>query len=200
METKPTSPELQLESIPDEALEIFKDRWGLDKETCLRSGIRWCGSMGKGRAAFPIRSNWGMRTGWSLRSLCGELPKARIVLTTTDSAPISYYAKGSVGARNIAVAAAEKLLLVEDPVSAIKASEFITTAALLGTDLSDSKIATMQAIRPKEVIVALDEDAKEKGMAMARKLSGLISKVTWLPLKKDIKDMNREDIQRMLSE
>lgn len=87
------------------------------------------------------------------------------------------------------------LVLVEDQVSAIKLAPYVHALALLGTNLSDAKVAEINAITPayEHVYISLDNDATGEAIKMQLANRGRIKGLLVAALGKDIKDMTTEE-------
>ncbi len=90
----------------------------------------------------------------------------------------------------------DTLIIVEDAASACAASTVISAAAIRGTTLTDEHIKRITRDYDK-FIVALDKDASEKGLAMARQLSSYGS-ASVLLLERDLKYLNQTEIKGLL--
>ena len=72
----------------------------------------------------------------------------------------------------------------------------MTGVALLGTNLLDTHIQTLQ--RYERVYVALDKDATQKALEIVRKLQGIVP-TNMMILNQDIKDMDNATRERVLA-
>jgi len=188
------------EDIPTGVREVLKDKYELTNADINWEGFRWVPS-GRGRLAMPIKDRLCRCVGYTLRSLSGETPKALTYLSDSAAACMSFHFMGGnrlyVSQSNLATA----LVVVEDQLSAIKTARFakVDCCALLSTQLSNGKIDELVRFKPKRLIFALDEDAKEIGAKYVRQLQGIIDNVSFMPLKKDLKDTPSEEIARMFA-
>ena len=92
------------------------------------------------------------------------------------------------------------LFLVEDMPSAIRLSEYVPTAALLGTYIDREEAARHAKMGIRRLYIALDEDATNKAYHYAEKLSTLFYTVTVIKLDKDIKNCSNTEIEGILNE
>ncbi len=83
----------------------------------------------------------------------------------------------------------ERILIVEDYVSALKAGRHINTLALLGSHVSDELVEHLVHIGVKEVLLALDADAFKKALVFKNRFSLAFGNFSVVGLSKDIKDM-----------
>lgn len=179
---------------PIRALEIweyarFIAKYDIPRETIKRKGcFRW--AQRDECYVFPIFAPTGFERGFVLRHYDGRKAKASTRLHTAGPS-LSWYVRGEERTpRN-----ADRLVLVEDQISALKLSKYHTTVALLGTSLSPEGVLEISSMKPGRVIIALDEDASNSAYNL-RKLYGLLwPKCEVVKLKKDIKDMNYSEIE-----
>ena len=137
---------------------------------------------------FPVFSPQGFERGIVLRRYDGKQPKASTRMHT-EGPLISWHGDNPRDA--------ERVVLVEDQVSAVKLSRWLPTVALLGTALSPEGALEIASMKVKHVSIALDEDAT----ATARKLQHWYA-LMWpacdvVKLKKDVKDMSEREIQEV---
>jgi hypothetical protein len=98
------------------------------------------------------------------------------------------------------------LVLVEDQLSAIKAAHAgFNSCALLGMPVAAigsysgaDRIREIASLRPKEVVVAMDEDATDKAFQFARNWGMAFNKCRVALLDSDIKDTPLADIREVL--
>jgi hypothetical protein len=144
------------------------------------------------RIAIPIRDYFGSRIGWVLRwfpQVGIRLRGAKAYNRMDDelSTLMSWY--GDRGRTRV--------MVVEDIPSAYVASEYMDSVCILGTALSIDKLRYMLKVGVKEVVIALDEDATAKAFSTAQRVSILFDKLTVQPLMKDIKDMNKKELDKL---
>lgn len=92
---------------------------------------------------------------------------------------------------------AETMVVVEDPLSAIKVSQLHPTLALLGTNLKEDTAAFLHQNGVRKLIWMLDADATDKSLKFSRKYALMFdSKI--VPMKKDPKDTPIEELKCLL--
>lgn len=93
------------------------------------------------------------------------------------------------------------LCVVEDIPSAAKISESgqVVGVALLGTNINAEKLDDISAARPVKVMLCLDADATGRAVVASIAYRHLVS-MTVMPITKDIKDMNEDEISSIVSE
>lgn len=116
------------------------------------------------------------------RSLKGELPKW--YRYTDSDKPILYKTDEGFSDKN-------PIVLVEDSISAARIAPYVNSMALLGTDFRASYLQYLEDYQ--EVYVALDKDATNKAIDIARWLSYIRpTKVTMIH--KDLKDYSYDEL------
>lgn len=191
----------KLEPLPDKVVEYIQEKWQMDSLSILKQGIQWSPEWdnGGGRIAMPINSRLGARIGFVFRTMLpGVKPKTINYLSSAYEVCMSWYPWTVTGNRSC-FKLDFPVVIVEDSISAMRASNVCNAIALLGTNMSDVKLAEIQRAKPKEVIIALDADAQDRAVAMVRKLQGLFESVTLRTLKKDLKDSSDMEIRNVLN-
>lgn len=92
------------------------------------------------------------------------------------------------------------LILVEDQVSAIKLSPHCHAAALLGVMINDAKAEEIKAGGYDNVIISLDNDATHEAIKLQLKWRRKIKGLQVFGLGKDIKNMNKEEFDKYVSQ
>lgn len=141
-----------------------------------------------GRIAMSVRSPKFLHRGWVLRDISGRARTKALTYIDEGQEGLSWY-KTTPNAPT---------LIVEDIPSALRASSYMNTCALLGTGIGLNRAIEI-AENSSSVIMALDNDAIDLSFRWAKKYSLLWGDVSVLPLKKDIKDMKENDIEILLS-
>ena len=91
------------------------------------------------------------------------------------------------------------VVLVEDQISALKASRWCNAVSLMGTNLSDSKVLELRKCQAPHFILALDEDAKVKAAQLKTRFEEMLPgglKIVFI--KKDLKDSTDDEIKEYL--
>lgn len=189
------------ENLPAAAVAILKSKYELTAADLTWEGLRWT-AMGKGRVAFPIKDRLCRTVGYTLRSFSGETPKTLTYLNDSGAVCMSFHAMGGNRFYTTQSKSSKGLVVLEDQLSAIKTTRYapVDCCALLSTQLSTSKIDQLVQYKPRRVIFALDEDAKEIGAKYVRQLQGIIDNVSFMPLKKDLKDTPSQEITAMFKD
>jgi hypothetical protein len=164
--------------VPEQAKQLLGRQYGITETHLARYSVGW--DEGTDRLCLPVSDFQGERTGVVLRSLSGQQPKS---LTHTEQGAISWFTNHT----------APGVIIVEDQFSAIRASDFLTSVALLGTNLNDERVAEIKASGLRPVYLALDADAWTVAVRYAIKYRSELG-IRLLRLEKDIKDMSNEEL------
>jgi hypothetical protein len=142
---------------------------------------------GHGRLVMPLLNTGGEAYGYVARKLDTQYgPKA---LTMCGANEGSWYpCEGS-----------DELIIVEDQLSALRASEFMNAVALLGVNVTDAMIKEIKKTGYSAVFLALDADAFPTAIKLAHKLRNFF-KVKVIKLDCDIKDMTDQAIADVMFE
>jgi len=167
----------------------FWDRFGLTGLDAF--GVRYAPD--KGAFAYEIRDARGYGRGQVLRYYDGSEPKT-ITYPDAPDRPLQAWYVRRMPLRG------QRLLLVEDQVSAMKAASYVNSVALLGTNLSTAGALEIAETQPSEVIIALDYDATSQAFNIANAFDLLFRSVRVLPLERDIKDTPNTELRELLSE
>lgn len=171
--------------LPPKVSEAIFERWGIADPPHWY----WTTDYG-GRVAMSIRSPHDTHRGWVLRTLSQGVSTKALTYVNENEEGISWYkTHPHVGT-----------VVVEDIPSAVRASLYANSVALLGTGISDRRAMEIQSHAPLPIIMALDQDAIDLSFKWARKYSLLWGDVKVLPLARDIKDMQEQELKELLNE
>jgi hypothetical protein len=157
--------------------DVLWKRWRVS--TSLAATLR---TYDRGRVLFPIRDLLGIERGCVLRDVTG---RARLKALTRKPAT---YSLGSWHRRF----ADSSVWIVEDAVSALRASQYVNVVALLGTHVPPALMKELR--RWKRVNVALDADAFARSCAVADSLA-VWTDARPVPITKDFKDMECKQLE-----
>jgi len=158
-------------------------KYHLTAEHMAKGELRWTSdysSAGGGRLVLPVRDRNGEAYGFNVRSLDGQKPKSLL------------FAENLRGSWYPAKTKVNKLLLVEDQLSAIRASDRINTVALLGSYLHPALVDTISKQAYDTVYLALDKDAYKTSIKIALEHPAL--KLQLPMLVRDLKDMGPHEL------
>ena len=91
------------------------------------------------------------------------------------------------------------LIIVEDQLSAIRASDYYDSVALLGTNLNDERVAEINEQGYNRVYLALDKDAFSLAVNYVRDLRSKLP-LLLLRLDKDIKNHSEQELDELMKE
>ncbi len=93
----------------------------------------------------------------------------------------------------------ERVVIVEDQISGIAVMQAgLTCVALLGTHLDQDKVREIASVKPQEVIIALDADATNEALKLARKWGLAFKRTRVAILARDLKEECTDDIPEIL--
>jgi len=196
-------------SAREEGLVVLP-RKGFDYETCRLEGAKlshlvdayglteaeihwaeWCYSPKIDRLVMPVLSTVGSNRGIVTKAFdSGEVPKS-LNYKEMDDNWMAWYLRPEVAIQN-EEGKYSTVILVEDMVSALKASRFYPTAALLGTFINPSMLLEILG-QSDNVVICLDKDATQKAYDYAEQFA-CYGNFRTVPLSKDVKDMNKEEL------
>lgn len=170
-------------SLPEQVAKRIHEMWGVDSPDTW-----WWTTDYGGRVAMSMRSPKYTHRGWVLRSI-----------TKTDGAKaLTFVDEGQEGISWYRTSPHTGTIIVEDIPSAIRASKYMNAVALCGTGIGLERAQEIAEFAPRPVVMALDQDATNLSFKWARKYSLLWGTVVVQPLKKDLKDMEDEDLWTLL--
>jgi hypothetical protein len=176
---------------PIRGLDTAEREWMKRRYGCE---LRSVGSTEDGRYVLPIWDDTGAERGVVVRvphpgsPLRGDrdyrgLPKTMTYRSAEGPVQAWYVCTAAGADRDVAV-------LVEDQISAMKVRLYagVTSVALLGTELTQDKVAELQR-NVKRIVIALDSDATSKAFEHARRWGKAFESCKVLILEGDIKDV-----------
>jgi hypothetical protein len=90
------------------------------------------------------------------------------------------------------------IVVVEDQISALRASEFCTSVALLGVNASEEKMEEIfRQARGRSIWLAFDKDATGEAFKYLKRYRAYCPNLNVLMLPKDIKNMTTKEIKRL---
>lgn len=171
--------------LPPKVRDRIETLWGITNPLHWY----WTTDFG-GRVAMSVRSPSDTHRGWILRALSGTQRTKVLNFINPDEEGLSWYKT-----KPYAVT-----VIVEDIPSALRASTYVNSVALLGTGVGSDRALEIAQHSTTSLVVALDQDATDTAFRIARKWSLLWGDVSVLPLTKDIKNMNEEELKDLLNE
>lgn len=169
--------------VADETRSYLLSRYGVTSTHLSRYGIGW--DTESNRLCVPVRGYDGTERGVVLRALDKRQPKSQ---SHTEQGAISWFTNHT----------APGVIIVEDQFSAIRASDYLTSVALLGTHLNDERVAEIRASKLSPVYIALDADAYSTVLRHAIKYRNELRPQV-RRLHKDIKDMSDTELKEFMN-
>lgn len=172
------------ESLGEGIKQSLKDSYGLTDVHISRFGIGWARDVE--RLVLPVYNYRGEVLGSTLRDLSR---KSRTKSKShTDEGAISWYVNHTTPG----------VIIVEDQLSAIRASDYLTSVALLGTHLNDERVAEIRATGLSPIYLALDADAWAQSVKYAIQFRSTL-KPKLIQLTKDIKNQTDEELRALFN-
>ncbi len=169
--------------VPDDVAARIHEMWHMD----VPENWWWTTDYG-GRVAMSIRSPRFTHRGWVLRSI-----------TPTEGAKaLTYTHEGEQGISWYKTSPHRGTIIVEDIPSAVRASTYVNSVALLGTGIGMDRAIEIADHAPRPLYLAFDQDATAVAHRWARRYALLWGDVSVLPLEEDIKDMKEQDIGELI--
>lgn len=162
--------------------------------TSAKGKLQWTTEFspaGHGRVFMPVLDEDGVEYGYTVRKFDDQVgPKT---LNFVQNSKGSWY----TGPRGTKL---NHLLVVEDQLSALRASHYLNTVALLGTNVTDGTLSVLKERKYDYVYLALDADAFPVSIRLARRLRDAGINVRVLKLEKDVKNMDEPELIEWLDE
>lgn len=118
-------------------------------------------SLSAQRLTLPIFNASGAEAGVTFRNITGKsAAKSLIAMTDMNFLCMSFY-QGTMNA--------DTIIIVEDQASAIRASSYCSSVALLGVSMDGLRAAAIAKTSPKSVIFCLDKDAFGQNIKLSQK-------------------------------
>lgn len=171
------------DSIPAEVTEELAERYSITASHISKWSLGWDSE--SSRLVLPVLSSTGEARGSALRSFSGALPKVK---THTEQGAMAWFTNVRTGG----------VIIVEDQLSAIRASDYITSVALLGTHLNEERVQEIKASKLSPVYLALDNDAISTAVKHVVKYRSVLP-MKLLRLERDIKDLSYEEADRLFA-
>lgn len=169
-------------SLPPEISERLRIAYGITERHSSRAGLGWVDD----RLSIPLRDVQGNVVGVNLRSLDGAQPKSKL---HSESGAMSWFINHN----------SPDVIIVEDQLSAIRASDYLTSVALLGTNINEERISEIKRVARGSVYLALDADAWSRAVKYAVQFRSRLP-LRLLRLAKDIKNMNEVELKEWVNE
>lgn len=172
----------EADKLPPELVAHLVDRYSFSRKQLAHFG--WDDDVK--RVALPVLNVEGELLGCVLRSENGAQPKA---LAYVEEDAVAIFRNHS----------STDLIIVEDIYSAVRASEYMNAAAILGTHLNDGRIDALKAMKCKRNYLALDADAFNKTIKFVTAFRNSFSMIP-VRLTKDLKNHTPDELKEFFNE
>lgn len=169
--------------VPDEVAGRIRSMWHMD----VPENWWWTTDYG-GRVAMSIRSPRFAHRGWVLRS----------IVATEGAKALTYTNEGEQGISWYKTSPHRGTVIVEDIPSAVRASRYVNSVALLGTGIGMDRAIEIAEHAPRPLWIAFDQDATPLAFRWARRYALLWGDVRVLPLEHDLKDLTEMELEDKL--
>lgn len=144
----------------------------------------WTPEMG-GRVAMSVRSPKYTHRGWILRDISGRARCKALTYLDEREVGLSWYRNFDTG----------PTVLVEDIPSAVRASCYVNSVALLGTGIGTDRALEIAEFATRPVSIALDQDATALSFVYEQRFGHMWDNPQVLPLPKDLKNMTEDELK-----
>ena len=166
------------------------ERWSMQDRHLRKGSVEY--SPSAKRLILPIFNPAGEEVGATLRAMhTKQTPKSMIVMEKADAFCMSFY-KSAAPNPNV-------WIVVEDQASAIRASMYCSSVALLGVYMDAIRAREISKLKPDKVLWCLDKDAFNKTIEMAKKYGHMIKNSSAVCPPKDLKDMTEQELKSFLT-
>jgi hypothetical protein len=179
------------ELLPEPIADWLKTKYYLTDEEVANNGLQYAPETN--RLVFPIRNGGGFDLGTQAKRLPVIIPHTSVYPGNKSS---NYFiAPGPYLYFPSKVLDTSTLVLVEDPLSAIRCARLGNAGAILGSQLSDRLVAEIRRWwRGTRVIMALDPDAYAKSLEHKQKYKLWFGTFEVRCLSNDPKDLPHEQL------
>lgn len=173
------------EHLPDYVKETLAHQYSLTESHLARAGTGWSAS--QSRVVVPVFGRDKSEQGCILRAVGDATPKS---ISFVDEGAMAWYASKE---------GPDVLVIVEDQFSAIRASDYVDSVALLGTNLNEARVAEIAEQGYNRVYLALDKDAFSLAVNYIVQWRSKLP-LLLLRLDKDIKNHTPEELDELMKE
>jgi hypothetical protein len=181
----------KLQGLTPEIFEQGLQSSGVVLSRFASQGVRYCPELQ--RLYFPIFNERGVQIAELFRAINNRIKPKNLKVRLVENVPLIYFP--------LHQKVEKVLVLTEDQISAIKASEIVPTAALLGTNLNEDGLRLFHKLGLEEIILMLDGDKAGyiATVELADKLKPFFT-VRQIFLKKgfDPKDLSYDELRRLI--
>lgn len=164
--------------VPETFREYLREKYCITSQHISKYHIGW--DEETNRLVLPVQDAQGNLLGVNLRSLSGQQPKSKLHV---ESGALSWHVHRTTPG----------VIIVEDQFSAIRASDYLSSVALLGTHLNEDNAYEIKKHARGPVYLALDADAWDKAVKYVVQFRSILP-LRLLKIPKDLKDMTDEEL------
>lgn len=157
--------------------------------------IHWAGWLyapGRGALVMPVYSPHWARRGVVTKFFDPTTIPKTITYKEVDDVWMGWYIRDGVAAPD-SKGKYSQVIVVEDAISCLKASRYAPAVALYGTHLNMEMLKEILSVAGDEIVLCLDKDATQKAYNYSRQFA-VYGNFRTIPLSKDLKDMNTEEL------
>jgi hypothetical protein len=174
--------------------DFLAAKYGLSKVDLEINQVAWSESCQ--RIVYPLFDEFSKPSGYVTRwypdfSPATQEPKANTYWHNPDAARV-HFPKPAYPARPDD----NRLIIVEDIVSAIKCRKYAVSCALLCTALQPN---SRYIVKDRDVLIMLDPGALESAIKLEKQISALVNSCKIVSLEQDPKDLNIHTLEEILS-
>lgn len=176
--------------ILDKQKAWLTKQWGFDSYHYRKSGAEY--TIACDRIVLPIYNREGDVVGATLRAVSTTTgPKSMICMVNNAWPCMSFYE----GAGN-----PDTIIIVEDQASAVRASRYCSSVALIGVYMDSVKAREIAKTDKKKAIFCLDKDAFKQNIELAQKYGQMFDSHRAVCPPRDLKDMSEEELKNFLAD
>lgn len=165
--------------LPDSVSEYLATQLYITDRHITKWNLGW--DEHSSRLIQPVLDQYGNNLGCALRALDGRQPKS---LTHTEQGAIAWHVNPTTPG----------LIIVEDIFSAIRASDYLSSVALLSTHLNDERIEAIRQSGLSPVYLALDGDVYPQVIRYCQRFRNQIRMIP-VKLSKDLKNHTPQELE-----
>ncbi len=157
--------------------------------------IRWAGWLHgypPDAIVMPVYSAYGTRRGVLTKFFDKSVVPKTLTYKEVDDAWMGWYIRSGASPQN-QEGKYSTVVVVEDPISALKASRFYPAVSIYGTYLSPQMIEELTNLGDR-IVLCFDRDATQKALDYAKNYA-MMGNFRTVPLSKDVKDMTQQELQ-----
>ena len=142
---------------------------------------------------MPVRSPYGAHRGYVARGMGRHQGPKSITYKEVDNVWVGWYKWTMARESPVPKGRDHTVVVVEDLVSALKASRYYNACAINGTHISDAILGELVS-QSTDVVICFDKDATQKAYDYAERFQ-VYGNFRTVPLSKDVKNMNSDELK-----